>query len=104
MRLNKLIKAWGNRDAIFEGIKNRVFVKEDVEQIAAIRWDICSKCELFDTKGDRCAMPGTAPCCRDCGCILQLKVRSLSSFCPKGKWAAFMDESVEDELNKSLDD
>ena len=104
MRLNKLIKAWGNRDAIFKGIKNRVFVKEDVEQIAAIRWDICSKCELFDTKGDSCAMPGTAPCCRDCGCILQLKVRSLSSFCPKGKWAAFMDESVEDELNKSLDD
>ena len=104
MRLNKLIKAWGNRNAIFEGIKNRVFVKEDVEQIASIRWDICSKCELFDTKGDSCAMPGTAPCCSDCGCILQLKVRSLSSSSPKGKWAAFMDEVAEEKLNKSLND
>ena len=49
-------------------------------------------------------MPGTAPCCRDCGCILQLKVRSLSSSCPKGKWAAFMDDFEEDKLNKSLND
>jgi hypothetical protein len=47
-------------------------------------------------------MPGTAPCCADCGCILNLKVRSLSSSCPKGKWAAFMDEEMEEELMNKL--
>ena len=47
-------------------------------------------------------MPGTAPCCADCGCILNLKVRSLSSSCPKGKWAAFMDDELEEELSKSI--
>ena len=101
-RLNKLIGAFGNLPAIAEGIKNRIFTSEDVEEIAWRRWEICTKCELFDTKGSTCAMPGTAPCCADCGCILNLKVRSLSSSCPKGKWAAFMDEEMEEELMKKL--
>ena len=101
-RLNKLIGAFGNLPAIAEGIKNRIFTNEDVEEIAWRRWEICTKCELLDTKGNTCAMPGTAPCCADCGCILNLKVRSLSSSCPKGKWAAFMDEEMEEELMKKL--
>ncbi|MCP4910584.1 MAG: hypothetical protein GY907_07740 [Bacteroidetes bacterium] len=101
-RLNKLINAFGNISAIAEGIKNRVFTKEDVEQIAAIRWSICDTCEFKDTKGDSCAMPGTAPCCADCGCILALKIRSMSASCPKGKWAAFMDDEMEDELQKNI--
>ena len=94
-RLNKLIGAFGNLPAIAEGIKNRIFTNEDVEEIAWKRWEICTKCELFDTKGNTCAMPGTAP-------ILNLKVRSLSSSCPKGKWASFMDEEMEEELMKKL--
>jgi len=101
-RFNKLINAFGNISAIAEGIKNRVFTKEDVEQIAAIRWSICDTCEFKDTKGDHCAMPGTAPCCADCGCILALKIRSMSSSCPKGKWAAFMDDEMEEELQKNI--
>ncbi len=101
-RLNKLINAFGNISAIAEGIKNRVFTKEDVEQIAAIRWSICDTCEFKDTKGDSCAMPGTAPCCADCGCILALKIRSMSASCPKGKWAAFMDDEMEEELQKNI--
>ena len=101
-RLNNLINAFGNLDKIYEGIKNKVFVKEDVEQIANIRWNICTNCDFFDTKGTHCAVPGTQPCCADCGCILNLKVRSLSSSCPKGKWAAFMDEEMEENLMKNL--
>ena len=101
-RLNKLINAFGNISAIAEGIKNRVFTKEDVEQIASIRWSICDTCEFKDTKGDSCAMPGTAPCCADCGCILALKIRSMSASCPKGKWAAFMDDEMEEELQKNI--
>ena len=80
-RLNNLINAFGNLDKIYEGIKNKVFVKEDVEQIANIRWNICTNCDFFDTKGTHCAVPGTQPCCADCGCILNLKVRSLSLQC-----------------------
>ena len=48
-RLNKLINAFGNLPAIAEGIKNRVFTNDDVEDIAWKRWEICTKCELFDT-------------------------------------------------------
>tara|TARA_R100001244_G_scaffold8989_2_gene11079 strand:+ start:2953 stop:3264 length:312 start_codon:yes stop_codon:yes gene_type:complete len=101
-RFNKLINAFGNIPAIVEGIRNKVFTKEDVEHIADIRWSICDKCEFLDTKGDSCAMPGTAPCCADCGCILSLKIRSMSASCPKGKWAAFMDEETAEELGKSI--
>ena len=102
-RFNNLINAFGNLDKIYEGIKNKVFVKEDVEQIASIRWDICTNCDLFDTTGAYCAVPGTQPCCADCGCILNLKVRSLSSECPIGKWSKFMTEDQEENLKNNLE-
>ena len=101
-RLNKLINAFGNLDEIYNGIKNKVFVKEDVEQIAHIRWNICTNCDFFDEKGTSCVVPGTQPCCADCGCILNLKVRSLSAQCPKNKWAAFMSEDMEDKLKNNI--
>ena len=101
-RFNKLINAFGNLDLIYEGIKNKVFVKDDVEQIAKIRWDICTSCNLFDTKGTHCVVPGTQPCCKDCGCILTLKVRSLSAYCPKNKWAAFMPKEMEEQLKNNI--
>ena len=41
-RLNKLINAFGNLPAIAEGIKNRVFTNDDVEDIAWKRWEICN--------------------------------------------------------------
>ena len=43
--------------AIYEGIKNRIFVKEDIEQIAAIRWSICQQCSQLDRKGNKCTIP-----------------------------------------------
>jgi hypothetical protein len=101
-RFNKLINAFGNLPAIAEGIKNKVFTKDDVEEIADVRWSICDSCEYIDRRGDHCGMPGTAPCCADCGCILALKIRSMSSSCPKGKWAAFMSDEMEEELGKTI--
>ena len=65
--------------AIYEGIKNRIFKKEDVEQIAAIS----------------CTVPGTQPCCTLCGCAMQTKTRSLISSCPDGKWAKFLNTEEE---------
>ena len=88
--------------AIYEGIKNKVFKKEDVEHIASIRWSICQEYSLFDIKGNDCLIPGTQPCCSDCGCNLSLKVRSLSQGCPQNKWAAFMGKEIEEQLNNSL--
>jgi len=89
--------------AIYEGIKNRVFKREDVEEIAAIRWSICKTCQHLDTIGKSCTVPGTQPCCSLCGCQMASKTRSLISSCPEGKWAKFIeDKETADELVKNL--
>ncbi|MDA8685569.1 hypothetical protein N9L94_00950 [Robiginitalea sp.] len=102
-RFNKLINAFGNMPSILEGIKNKVFTKEDVEEVAAIRWGICDSCQYVDHVGTHCVVPGSQPCCSDCGCILSLKIRSMSAECPKGKWSAFMSEDDEKKLKDSLE-
>ncbi len=102
-RFNKLINAFGNMPQILEGIRNKVFTKAEIEEIAKIRWDICTRCKNFDPVGTYCAVPGTAPCCKDCGCILNLKVRSMSASCPIGEWNAFMDKETEEELKNNLE-
>jgi hypothetical protein len=103
---NSIITIWKNKGAILEGIKNNIFKREDVEQVASNRMKICSDCPLFDIKGTGCMVMGTEPCCDQtkggCGCSLKFKTRSLSSACPKGKWEAEMSEEEEDLLNKKL--
>lgn len=51
-------------------------------------------------------VPGTQPCCNvnlgGCGCSLSLKIRSLSSACPKNKWLAELTQEEEDLLNQKL--
>ena len=49
-------------------------------------------------------MPGTQPCCSECGCSMGFKLRSLSSSCPIDKWKAVLTEEEEDELNKNIED
>ena len=44
MRINKLLGALGNLDQIAEGIKNRVFKKDDVEMVAKMRFQECKLC------------------------------------------------------------
>lgn len=103
---NSIITIWKNKGAILEGIKNNIFKREDVEQIATYRMSICKRCPLFDTSGEGCLVPGTAPCCdnrkQGCGCSLTFKTRSLSSACPHGHWDAELTEEEEDLLNKKL--
>ena len=102
-RFNQLIDAFGNMPAIYEGIKNKVFKKEDVEHIAAIRWSICQQCPHLDSIGKSCTIPGTQPCCSLCGCSMASKTRSLISSCPDGKWAKFLNTEEEARaLNNSL--
>jgi hypothetical protein len=94
---SSLTKIWKNRKQILEGITNSIIRDEFVETVAKERMNICNSCEV---KGDECAVPGTQPCCNDCGCSLAFKTRSLSSNCPQDKWAALMSEEEEDKLDK----
>ena len=105
MSKGKLIKIWNNRNAILEGIKNSVFKDEHVEQVAADRMSICAECPDLDTKGANCLVPGTQPCCSQCGCSLELKLRSLSSDCgneEEPRWHALLSQEEEDALTNQL--
>jgi hypothetical protein len=94
---NTLKLIWKNRKEILEGITNAVIRDETVEEIAALRYNICSECT---SKGNECAVKGTAPCCNECGCSLSLKTRSLASDCPLGKWEAIATVEEEDKLEE----
>lgn len=98
-----LIKIWKERNKIMEGVKNNVFKKEHVEQVAAHRKEFCDTCDEIDWSGEKCAVPGTSPCCAQCGCSLKFKTRSLSSECPLSYWKAIVSESEEDMIKYSIE-
>ena len=103
--MSTLGKIWENRSKIAEGIKNSIFKKEDVEKIAEHRMNICASCPDIDTEGNKCAIPGTQPCCGQCGCKLSLKIRSLSSDCGNEKnplWKAVITQDEEDKLREHM--
>jgi len=97
---NTLKLIWENRKQIVEGITNSIIRDETVEEISRLRYDICDSCL---SKGRKCAVKGTAPCCNECGCSLAFKTRSLSSSCPLGKWDALVTEEQEEELDNFKD-
>lgn len=100
--MGNLIKIWKSRGQIAEGVMNNIFKKEHVEDIAFYRNEICRSCEFIDAIGSKCAVPGTQPCCTQCGCSLRLKTRALSSSCPKGFWMDEVTQEEEDAINKTL--
>ena len=98
----KLIKTMGQ---IAEGLKNSVWKKENVEEIANARMKICEECVHIDREGSSCMVPGTQPCCGKCGCKLSLKVRCLSCGCADEayeRWPAVMTQEDEDELREEI--
>ena len=97
-RIHKILEGFRHTNQVFEGVKNSIFKQEHVEMIANERWKICKTCEFLDAKGNMCAIPGTQPCCADCGCALGIKLRSLSSACGKAKWDAVLTEEQEQKL------
>ena len=103
---NNIIQIWKSKGQIVEGITNSIFKKEDVEEIAQARMQVCMNCALYDVQGEGCMVPGTQPCCDEkkggCGCSLGFKTRSLSSDCPLGKWKAELSQEEEDQLNQKL--
>lgn len=116
MRLiNQIPEIFKNRRQIWEGLKNNLIKDEHVEQVYQVRLDICKSCKLYDTSGDGCSLPGTQPCCNyklseeyngnitaGCGCSLSVKLRSLSTDCPLGKWTKIMSDQDEELVKKSL--
>jgi hypothetical protein len=99
-----IIKIWKAKNQIFEGIKNKIFKKEHIEEIATERHNICNKCPFLDKKGDKCYVKGTQPCCSLCGCDLSLKTRALSAACDDNKWDAVLSEEEDDKLLENLDE
>jgi len=95
---NLLQTIWENKKQIMEGLLNNIVKQDSVEIIAKARWGICQDCESVDIDGSECAIPGTQPCCKECGCSLSLKLRSLSSDCPKGYWSSVLTIEEENKL------
>ncbi len=93
---NTLNLIWENRKPIVEGITNTIIRDETIEEISRLRYSICDECT---SKGKKCAVKGTSPCCNECGCSLTFKTRSLSSDCPLGKWEALTSVEEEDKLD-----
>ena len=102
MNISKLLNGVKNISEVYEGVKNSMFKRDYVEQIADHRWQICKDCEHLDVKGDHCGAPGSQPCCADCGCALMFKTRALSSSCPKGKWKELMSDEDEKKLFEQI--
>jgi hypothetical protein len=100
--MKNIIAIWKNKGEILEGIKNNVFKKEHVEEIATERYSACQKCDKLDLEGTECLVPGTSPCCGECGCSLQLKLRSLGSECPLKKWDAVLSHEENYLLQQNL--
>ena len=102
---DNIIRIWKAKGLILEGVANSIFKKEDVEQIAHQRMQICIKCACYDVQGTGCAMPFTQPCCNNnmggCGCSLSLKTRALSSSCPLDFWHAELTKEEEDKILKN---
>lgn len=99
--MKSVIKIWKAKGQILEGIKNNIFKTDHIEEIAAERMAFCEGCILFDGK---CAVPGTGPCCGECGCSLKLKIRSLSAECPlvEPRWKAVLTFEEEYMLQAKL--
>lgn len=100
--MRSLITVWKQKGQILEGIANSIFTRQDVEIIAENRMSVCEGCDKIDRKGDNCLVPGTKPCCAECGCSLSFKTRSLSSSCPLGKWNAEVTDEEADKISTAL--
>lgn len=100
-----LIEIWKKRGKIFEGIRNAIFQREDVEVIASERISICRSnvCGYHDPEGrSPAAVVRGAESCGSCGCKLSWKTRALSDACPEGFWEAVLTEAEEAVLKEGL--
>lgn len=103
--MNKLLEIFQNRKLIWDGLKNNLIKSEHIEALYLDRNAICNKCPYMIEKGDKqCSIPGTDPCCPECGCSLAVKLRSPNAECPKGFWKAVMTDQEAQLLNTNLNE
>jgi hypothetical protein len=80
---------------IAEGWKNVIFKKDDVEQVATVRLDICNNCE-WHSKNSKAKLKRPDDHCTKCGCPLMSKTRCMSCSCPDDRWFAIADENEQE--------
>lgn len=100
-----LIELWKKKDRIFEGIRNSIFKREDVEAIAEKRLQICrsNACSFHDPLGQsQAAVMKGVESCASCGCKLAWKTRALSDGCPQGLWTPVLTDTEEILLREKL--
>lgn len=112
MAKKTLIEIWKEKNQIVEGIKNSVFKKEDVEEVANQRLAICrtNACGFYDPEGksENAYFRGIESC-GQCGCNLTWLTRSLSSSCSliheEGRtplWDAVLSKEENNDLKEKL--
>jgi len=106
---------------ILEGIGNSIWIKEEVEKIAAERIAKCQVCPHYSPNIPNLQVTRRDKFCTDCGCNMYLKSRALSAQCPLGlpgthfpdeqsKWGPVADDKVSavveltPELKADMDD
>lgn len=57
-----------------------IFLKKEVAQA---RYNICKTCDVFNT---------AIKLCKECGCVMPIKVKFAAADCPLGKWAVNTNE------------
>jgi len=86
MKLNQenLLRIWKSKGQILEGIVNKVFKREHIEEIALERLALreSNVCGMYDADGssERAVVKGK-PACAGCGCQLEFKTRCMSCYC-----------------------
>lgn len=98
---------------ILEGIKNSLFVSEEVEKIASERYQVCRGCPAISTNQDKPEMnpaPGKYfnkhrpdEHCTHCACNIHAKIRSLHTACPINKWSAVASVQEAAKIAAALD-
>lgn len=106
MNIAKIIR---NRKLILEGLANKLIKKQFVEQVAEYRMNICKSCK-YDFYDGKCEVNGLGKCCGACGCVLELKVRSMESECGAAErgleplWHKQLTEEQADKLEEDICD
>ena len=88
---------------MYDGWKNLLIpeakIKPYIDKISRNRNNICNTCE-FNSKNDKTIHIRFDIHCKQCGCTLAAKTRSLTSSCPIGKWPSEVVEEKEEENGK----
>jgi hypothetical protein len=96
---------------IIEGIKNSIFVQEEVEKIANERYSVCKECSKNSSNRDQPFFdPGKYfssirpdEHCSVCACNLHAKVRSLHTDCPIDKWSSVATKEEAAKIAAAID-